>query len=395
MRAVVTYVLALLAVGCSSGSTGPDRARAQLSVATSLVDTVRRIEWLPIDVRLTNLRGEPVRRSVEFEIREGKGLLRPEANITDAQGVARTALLPLGPGTIRVEASVPALGANLSVGSTVAIPNASLDFPQIVTAGSDPAVSPDGHRLALVSGETGRLMVIDTDGQTLWRSTAGSRGSEPSWAPDGTRLAFTENPNTDLASVAVIDLRTGDIRRLVTPTGEFHFQRFGDAAWSPDGRTVAFSETVSDSPPSYVRIGLYEIDRGEAVFPPGLTGSDPAWSPDGTLLACNVGGKIMVRNTAGETVADLSGSGPASASDPSWSPDGGHLVFMTFDTYRGRTRLRLAVGDVTTHEVSPVLEFTDWVGKPDWSPLGDRIFFEAEGTDIAPSVFSLSTRWRD
>ena len=57
-----------------------------------------------------------------------------------------------------------------------------------------PAGSPDGRRIAFVSGRgvTHDLYVMDSDGNNVIRLTHDNfREGPPSWSPDGTKIAFT------------------------------------------------------------------------------------------------------------------------------------------------------------------------------------------------------------
>src|SRR5262245_15056000 len=51
-------------------------------------------------------------------------------------------------------------------------------------AGSQPSVSPDGLRVAYVSGGTIRTIALDGSGAV----DTGAAGTTPSWSPDGTKL---------------------------------------------------------------------------------------------------------------------------------------------------------------------------------------------------------------
>ena len=55
---------------------------------------------------------------------------------------------------------------------------------------SDPALSPDGRRIAFVSRRNGRvdgIYVMDSDGEKLMQLTKDSNCSDPAWSPDGVK----------------------------------------------------------------------------------------------------------------------------------------------------------------------------------------------------------------
>ena len=60
----------------------------------------------------------------------------------------------------------------------------------------DPAVSPDGKRIAFVSNTDGNpeIYVMNTDGTGVWRMTR-DLGNDlfPHWSPDGKKIIFTSN----------------------------------------------------------------------------------------------------------------------------------------------------------------------------------------------------------
>jgi TolB protein len=111
---------------------------------------------------------------------------------------------------------------------------------------SDPAVSPDGHRIVLVSGDCEPgccpgIAVVDTAGRPTrdLRRLGPTRGVqlEPSWAPDGNRLAFVvyDVDESGRAAIHVVTRNGSGLRRITQWTFET-----GDPAWSPDGRQIAF-----------------------------------------------------------------------------------------------------------------------------------------------------------
>jgi Tol biopolymer transport system component len=61
---------------------------------------------------------------------------------------------------------------------------------------SDPAWSPDGSRIAVVSDRDGHqeIYVMNADGTAQARLTAhAARDADPAWSPDGGRLAFVSD----------------------------------------------------------------------------------------------------------------------------------------------------------------------------------------------------------
>lgn len=108
---------------------------------------------------------------------------------------------------------------------------------------------------------------------------------------------------------------------------------------------------------------------------------DPAWSPDGTLIAftrlSELGGDIWVMNADGSNQTNLTNS-PESDFLADWSPNGAQLVFVRevpgqsistqFDIF--------TMNADGTNQVNITNADTDEL-EPAWSPAGDRIAFAA------------------
>jgi dipeptidyl aminopeptidase/acylaminoacyl peptidase len=104
-----------------------------------------------------------------------------------------------------------------------------------------PAVSPDGTRIAFVVATTD--LAKNTTRSKVWLDdtpvSAGDHDANPTWSPDGRFLAFTsrrgEQRGDSTLHVLPVD-GPGEVRTVCTmPDG------LGAVTWSPDGRWIAFT----------------------------------------------------------------------------------------------------------------------------------------------------------
>jgi hypothetical protein len=148
---------------------------------------------------------------------------------------------------------------------------------------SEPALSPDGSRIAFV--RDGRIVVGAIFGT---KRAVGPPATSPDWSSDGKRLLVAAADG-----LRSVDAATGASELLGPGT---------EPAWARDGR-IAF-----------VRDGQVWI--GESPVGPG---ESPAFAADGRL-AFERDGQIWIGGAA------LTGG-----SDPAWSPDGGGIAFVRGD----------------------------------------------------------------
>ncbi|GAB5518353.1 MAG: hypothetical protein RhofKO_06040 [Rhodothermales bacterium] len=108
---------------------------------------------------------------------------------------------------------------------------------------SQPALSPDGTRLAFVSNRTGHaeLWVAETNAPDRLQqlTTAEGRVGAPAWSPDGQHIAF-EVEHDGTSEVYLVHVDGGPLRPLTTTGAYNHSPR-----WSPDGRHLTFSSDAS------------------------------------------------------------------------------------------------------------------------------------------------------
>ena len=199
----------------------------------------------------------------------------------------------------------------------------------------DPAWSPDGRKIAFVSGRDGNsgIYVMKADG-TQRRLLMRAKVSYPpqlAWSPDGQKLAFTvaltSGPDGNL-EIYVMNADGSGLRNLTRST-----VRDSYPVWSPDGRRIAFESNWqvnvmnADGSPGQRRL----THNGGRNF-------NPAWSPDGQRIAFEHrrrqgtshwvgawGYKVYVMNADGSGQRRLTHGG----SQPRWSPDGRKIAFVS------------------------------------------------------------------
>jgi TolB protein len=105
----------------------------------------------------------------------------------------------------------------------------------------EPAWAPRGNRIAFLSGPVRRtaLFLIRPDGSDLTRLTARRlNATHPSWSPNGRWIVFNHHFETRNSRIFVIRANGEGQRQLTkAPNGVEDFE----PAFSPDGRLIAFS----------------------------------------------------------------------------------------------------------------------------------------------------------
>ena len=308
----------------------------------------------------------------------------------------------------------------------------------------DPQLSPDAQSVAYVvktailktdKNEERIWMVPRSGGDAIALTAEGISSSHPRWSPDGKSIAFLSERNEGQTQIWLLNLRGGEAQRLTeTP------QDVEDFAWSPDGRRLvlvlrdaspeqleaakeakdkegeASSKEKKKTPKPYVidrlqfkldeigylnrrRTHLYLFDLAAKSLTQVTSGdyddSEPAWSPDGKLLAFTSNRSkpdpdltynsdiwVVASNNSDKGVHPTQvTTNPGADTTPAWSPDGKWLTYVTqldpklFDY----STKHIAVSPAAGGEAKVLTLSLDRVSiTPRFSPDGKSIYFIAD-----------------
>jgi Tol biopolymer transport system component len=296
------------------------------------------------------------------------------------------------------------------------------DTPTLIVENArEPAISPDGSRLAFTRpGRDGhqRILVasldavaapavLTTDADGLWDH------EYPAWSPDGKTICY--GGHTDLWKVGVASRRT----ERLTSDGEADYE----PTWSPDGKWIYFTSLrggttaiwrirASGGAPERVTLGSgpesqpslsadgtrlsystfsatpniairtlpagheYELGGGRSEAGPGLArdGSAVAYSSDSLKSPPDLYVQKLGTSGAPMGQARRLTEFPGSSTHPSFSPDGRWVAFYrVLDSQRDIWIVPVEGGEASRFTDDPAADY-----HPDWSPDGRQIAFVSE-----------------
>jgi Tol biopolymer transport system component len=192
---------------------------------------------------------------------------------------------------------------------------------------SAPVVSPDGQSIAVatyIGGSWNGIYLLNRFGKARIKIVDNPNGAgSPTWSPDGTRLAFVgilPGPYGNYGRIFIVNRDGTGLRQLSPEVAANDYQFDSGSSWAPDGTRLVFSRNGI----------LYLINAdGSGLISTGVSGADPAWSPDGTQIAygsVSGGGDGLFVMDGTFTSRRL--TTPVQADQmPRWSPSGTQLVF--------------------------------------------------------------------
>lgn len=246
----------------------------------------------------------------------------------------------------------------------VAVSAGQTEREVVVRNAAQPAISPDGQRLAFQSADktTPGIFVFNLDTGARIAITTSARDSRPFWSPDGTEVAFVRDATSPTAAI---------LRAPADGTGQAQPLANGwSAAWSGTNH-LAF--TGCDE--SRTECGIYVADLGrggQIKVTADQNDIGLAWSQDSSRVA------FMSNHDGNWEVYTVQLEGGyvrrctvnfADDGSPAWSPDGQYIAFVSNRDGIWALYVMLADGSEQRQVLELSMANPDWVhGQMAWAP---------------------------
>jgi TolB protein len=233
-------------------------------------------------------------------------------------------------------------------------------------------------QIAFVSSRSGtkEIWVMDYDGANQHPLTSlHSISLTPRWSPDASRIAFTcFAPSHGIVSPQIC-MYSVDAGKVLT------FPRFrgtnSSPAWSPDGSHLIFSSSMLGNPELFVTDASGSTPK-RLTFANGASTS-PAWNPktgQSVVFVSDRGGipKLFMMNADGTNSAEIDVPDKGYLIDPAWAPNG---QLLAFSWRRPEGNYDLYLMDAATHQIVELTRDSARNERPSWAPDGRHIVFES------------------
>lgn len=233
-------------------------------------------------------------------------------------------------------------------------------------------------QIAFVSSRTGtkEIWVMDYDGANQHPLTSlHSISLTPRWSPDASRIAFTcFAPSHGVVSPQIC-MYSLDAGKVVT------FPRFrgtnSSPAWSPDGTHLIFSSSMLGNPELFVTDANGSNPK-RLTFANGASTS-PAWNPktgQSVVFVSDRDGipKLFMMNADGTNSTQMDVPDKGYLIDPAWAPNG---QLLAFSWRRPEGNYDLYLMDAATRQIVELTRDAGRNERPSWSPDGRHIVFES------------------
>jgi TolB protein len=237
-------------------------------------------------------------------------------------------------------------------------------------------------QVAFVSSRTGvkEIWLMDYDGANQRPITSlRSIALTPRWSPDASRIAFTcyarSASGTTSAQICMYSMETGKPVAFVRYLGTN-----SSPAWSPDGSKIMFMSSMHGDPE------LFTIDTSGSglkriTYSAGADTS-PAWNPKTgqTVAFVSDRGRIpqlYMMNADGSNVEKLELPDMGYVIDPAWSPNG---QLLAFSWRRPNGNYDIYVMEVASRQIVEITRDAGRNERPWWAPDGRHIVFESTRT---------------
>lgn len=195
-----------------------------------------------------------------------------------------------------------------------------------------PSWSPDGRKLAYVSFEQRRPVIIVQDIFSAQRERIsafkGINGA-PAWSPDGKRMAMSLSKDGN-SELYIMHVASGRLQRLT-----HHHGIDTEPAWSPDGEQLVFTSDRGGRPQIY-QISVHGGKPKRITFE-GRYNARASYSPDGSKITFINGENNRFRVATLELETGIMQILTDSRLDesPSFAPNGSMVIYATEHLNRG------------------------------------------------------------